>query len=306
MSALEQGGHTVRRAPRAAARPVFVTGLGAVGPHRTSLDALGARVPTAPGVASDARGLDAMTRFLVTAAGQALADAGVRLRGAMQERSGLVVGTTRVSKESADQLLKSIDDRGLRQLSAPMFSRMVLNAPVGACAKQLAFKGPLTTVSTGDASGLTAIAEAAHLLAMRDDLDRVVAGGVEEDRRHPEPRTVEGSVTALLSIEAPDRGLRIRLAGWGLAGPDDLEVAAGAACARAQRAAVDLLVGAAVPGVVSPRVVVPDHRGGAAASALGFALAVAALRTGDICSALVVSEPNASIACALLLVAEVA
>jgi 3-oxoacyl-[acyl-carrier-protein] synthase II len=290
---------------RAAARPVFVTGLGAAGPHRASLDALGAHAAAVPGGAGDARGLDAMTRFLVAAAGQALADAGVRLRGAMQERSGLVVGTTRVSKQSADQLLKSIDDRGLRQLSATMFSRMVLNAPVGACAKQLALKGPLTTISTGDASGLTAIAEAAHLLATRDDLDRVVAGGVEEDRRDPEPRTVEGSVTALLSIEAPGRGPRIRLAGWGLAGPDDLEIAAGAARAGARLASVDLVVGAAVPGVASPRVVAPDHRGGAAASALGFAMAVAALRRGDIHSALVVSEPNASIACALFLVTEV-
>lgn len=286
-----------------AARRVFVTGLGAVGPHRRSLEALGGLGGAAPGIAGDARGLDAMTRFLVSAAGQALADAGVRLRGAMQERSGLVVGTTRVSRQSEDQLLRSIDDRGLRQLSAVMFSRMVLNAPVGACAKQLALKGPLTTISTGDGSGLTAIAQAAHLLATRDDLDRAVAGGVEEDRGDPGPATVEGAVTALLSTDPP-AGPRIRLASWGLAGPDGRAHAARAACARARHAAVDLVVGPAVPGVPCPRVVAPDQRGGAAASALGFAIAVAALRRGDIHSALVVSEPGASIACALLLVAE--
>jgi hypothetical protein len=56
--------------------------------------------------------------------------------------------------------------------------------------------------------------------------------------------------------------------------------------------------------VPCPRAVAPDQRGGAAASALGVAIAVAALRRGDIHSALVVSEPCASIACALLLVAE--
>jgi 3-oxoacyl-[acyl-carrier-protein] synthase II len=290
-----------------AARPVFVTGLGAVGPHRQSLQAidgiraLGALGGAAPGIAGDARGLDAMTRFLVSAAGEALADAGVRLRGAMQDRSGLVIGTTRVSRQSEDQLLRSIDDRGLRQLSAVMFSRMVLNAPVGACAKQLALRGPLTTISTGDASGLTAIAQAAHLLATRDDLDRAIAGGVEEERGDPGP-TVEGAVTALLSTEPP-AGPRIRLAGWGLAGPDGRDRAARRACA-ARRAAIDLVVGSAVPGVPCPRVVAPDQRGGAAASALGFAIAVAALRRGDIHSALVVSEPGASIACALHLVAE--
>jgi hypothetical protein len=111
-------------------------------------------------------------------------------------------------------------------------------------------------------------------------------------------------VTALLSTDAG--APRIRLAGWGVAGPDDTEAAVRAACGRAEVAAVDLVVGPAVAGVASQRVVAPDHRGGAAASALGFAMAVAALRRGDICSALVVSEPNASIACALLLVAEVA
>jgi 3-oxoacyl-[acyl-carrier-protein] synthase II len=286
-----------------AARPVFVTGLGAVGPHRRSLDALGALGGATPDITGDARGMDAMTRFLVSAAGEALADAGVRLRGAMQDRSGLVIGTTRVSRQSEDQLLRSIDDRGLRQLSAVMFSRMVLNAPVGACAKQLALKGPLTTISTGDGSGLTAIAQAAHLLATRGDLDRAVAGGVEEDRGAPGPATVEGAVTVLLSTEPP-AGPRIRLAGWGLAGPDGRDHAARAACAHARHAAVDLVVGPAVPGVPCPRAVAPDQRGGAAASALGFAIAVAALRRGDIHSALVVSEPSASIACALLLVAE--
>lgn len=284
-----------------AARPVFVTGLGASGPHRKSLQALGALGGAAPGIAGDARGLDAMTRFLVSAAGEALADAGVRLRGAMQDRSGLVIGTTRVSRQSEDQLLRSIDDRGLRQLSAVMFSRMVLNAPVGACAKQLALKGPLTTISTGDGSGLTAIAQAAHLLATRGDLDRAIAGGVEEERGAPGP-TVEGAVTALLSTEPP-AGPRIRLAGWGLAGPDGRDRAVQAACAHAC-AAIDLVVGPAVPGVPCPRVVAPDQRGGAAASALGFAIAIAALRRGDIHAALVVSEPGASIACALHLVAE--
>jgi hypothetical protein len=110
-------------------------------------------------------------------------------------------------------------------------------------------------------------------------------------------------VTALLSTEPP-AGPRIRLAGWGLAGPDGRAHAARAACEQARHTAIDLVVGPAVPGVPCPRVVAPDQRGGAAASALGFAIAVVALRRGDIHSALVVSEPSASIACALLLVAE--
>jgi 3-oxoacyl-[acyl-carrier-protein] synthase II len=272
----------------AAARPVYVAGVGAVGALAAGVDDRPARAGAS--AARDARGLDAMTRFLVAAAGRALDAAGIRLRGDMPERSGLVIGTTRVSKESADQLLRSIDERGLRQLSAPMFSRMVLNAPVGACAKLLALKGPLTTISTGDASGLAAIALAAHLLATRTDLDRVVAGGVEEDRVDPEPRTIAGAVTALLTSVAPEVGPRIRLVRWALAGPGDLA----AAVTDARRDT------AGPPDVV----IATDVVGGAAASAHAFGRAVAALHRGDARTALVTSPPNDSVACALLLAKE--
>ena len=292
-------------APPVAARPVFVAGLGAVGPHRAFLDRQGGASACAPvRSAIDPRGLDAMTRYLMTAAELALADAGVRVRGATQERSGLVVGTTRVSKESALQLRRSIDQRGLRQLSATMFSRMVLNAPVGACAKQLALKGPLTTLSTGDISGLTAIAEAGHLLATRDDADRIVAGGVEEDRRAPEPPTVEGAVAVLLATEPPARGPRIRLAGWAVAGPDDASTACRAALAAADNPAIELAVGPPVPGLPRTGALSAELHGGAAASALGFALAVAALRRGDARAAIVIGEPCASLSCALVVVRE--
>jgi hypothetical protein len=185
---------------------------------------------------------------------------------------------------------------------------MVLNAPVGACAKRLALKGPLTTISSGDASGLCALAEAAHLLATRDDLDRVVAGGVEEDRSAPDPCTIEGAVCVVLTAEPPI-GPRIRLVRCGLAGPDDLEEACRAALADPTGVAagdrtVHLVVGDRVPWVASRQVLEPELYGGAAASMLSFALAVAALRRGDARTALVVSRPNPSIACALQLAVE--
>ncbi len=292
-------------APAVARRAIYVGGIGAVGPHRACL-----ALEPGPGRAAtvDPRGLDAMTRDLTTAAALALDDAGLRLRGAMQERSGLVVGTTRVSKESSDLLRQSIDERGLRQLSAPMFSRMVLNAPVGACAKALALKGPLSTVSAGDVSGLTAIALAAHLLATRGDVDRIVAGGVEEDRRAPDPRTIEGAVATLLTTE-PGRGVpgaRIRLAGVSLAGPAELAAACEAALASAGVAAtqLDLVVGAPVAALAHVTTLRPEHRAGAAASVLGFAMAVGALRRGEARCALVSGEASASASCALVLVIE--
>ena len=288
----------IEAGPARAPRAVYLTGLGATGAMASAFAAPG---PLDRRV--DPRGLDAMTTFLVTAAAHALSDAGLKLRGIMAERSGLVIGTTRVSKESADTLRRTIDERGLRQLSAPMFSRMVLNAPVGACAKQLGLRGPLTTITTGDTSGLAAIACAAHLLARRDDADRIVAGGVEEDRRDPDPRTLEGAVALVLATEPP-RTCRIRLAGWAIAGPDDVVVAARAALAQSGLEGIDLGVGPPEPRLAVARWTRPEQRAGSAAAALACGVALAALRRGDARTAIVLGEPGDSISCALVLVRE--
>lgn len=296
-------------APR---RPIYVLGAAAVGPHGAALrqfadGVAAAEVADVAAVvpSADPRGLDPMTRNLLAAAGLALHDAGVKVRGAMQDRSGLVIGTTRVSAASSDLLRRSIDERGLRQLSATMFSRMVLNAPVGACAKQLVLKGPLSTISAGDASGLAAIATAAHLLATRDDADRLLAGGVEEERDEPASRTVDGAACLVLAT-APGPAPRdaVRLAGWALAGPDGALDAARAAIAMAG-VQPTLLVGPPLPALAIAGHVHPAPRAGAASSALAAVIAVAALRRGDATCAIAIAEPSASATCALLFVRDV-
>ena len=303
------------------ARPVYVAGVAAASPRGMGLKALrdqrDGEPLVLPGI--DPRGLDPMTRYLVAASAQTLAEAGVRVRGAMQDRTGLVAGTTRVSAESEAALRRSIDERGLRFLSATMFSRMVLNAPIGACSKLLGFKGPFTTIAAGDASGLAAIVYAAHQLATRDDADRIIAGGVEEHRPAPGSGTLEGAACVLLATAPPPHGPRVRLAGVGLAGPGaearaiakaiemagggpvDLAVA-GAATARSS-AARDLLAMAGgavrtIQGVLHG----PSH--GAAAATIGALIAVAELRHGDAKRAIVVGAPNDSVSCAIVLVVE--
>src|SRR5262249_22584793 len=64
-------------------------------------------------------------------------------------------------------------------------------------------RGPCSTLSAGGASGLAANAYAAHLLAHRDDADRIVAGGVEELGAASPPGSSEGASCAVLAAAPP-------------------------------------------------------------------------------------------------------
>jgi len=310
-------------APPPAPRAVYAVGAGAVGPHGGALDGLlaGARPGRVPALRLDAiapavnpRGFDPATRYLIAAAALALADAQVRVRGELRERTGLVVGMNHVSPESHAALQRTIDDRGLRYLSATMFSRMVLNATTGACSKALALRGPCSTLSAGRASGLAAIAAAAHLLALRDDADRIVAGGVEELDAAPEPGESEGAGCVILGVHPPP-GPRVRLAGWAFGGPagprggdgSDPAVRAALAMAGAGARDIDVAIGPALPALEVARRLDPVAllgEAGAATSSWALAAGVALLRRGDARSALVIAEPNDSATCAIVLTRE--
>src|SRR5262249_3775794 len=101
-----------------ATRAVYIAGVGAVGPHGTAprLEAI------APSI--NPRGFDPAMRTLIAAAALALGDAGLRVRGELRDRTGLIVGMNHVSPDSHAQLQRTIDERGLRYLSATMFARM--------------------------------------------------------------------------------------------------------------------------------------------------------------------------------------
>jgi 3-oxoacyl-[acyl-carrier-protein] synthase II len=129
---------------------------------------------------ADARGLDPSSGLLTAAAALALRDAGVAIRGALRDRTGLLVGQTRASPASSAQFRHSIDTRGLLQLSASAFARVVLNAPAGFCSKLLSLRGPLSVVTTGPGSGLTALTLGTWLAAGRVDVDLMVVGACDE------------------------------------------------------------------------------------------------------------------------------
>lgn len=226
-----------------------ILGVGAVGAHGFRLDdfdraiaegrRLGRRVndcniaefvPTA-----DPRGLEPSARFLVAAAASALSSAGITLRGPLRERVGIFAGLMRVSPEANKAFDDSVDERGLPRLSTTAFTKMVLNASAGACAKLLQLKGPTSSLSTGEGTGLAALVYAAHFLSVRPDVDLLLAGAVDEWAAHDEDaERSEGAACLVLGKSDPNSDAGIVLAGWGLAGPKQVDKAIEQACVMAR------------------------------------------------------------------------
>jgi 3-oxoacyl-[acyl-carrier-protein] synthase II len=212
-------------------RVIEVVGISAIGPHGSSLAQLeqwmaqgrslaGAVLDLEPTSTPrwDPRGLDPSARYATAAAALALADGGVVVRGPLRDRVGLFTGNSRCPARSAWECRSSIERRGLGGVSPIAFAHMTLNAPAGACAKQLSLRGPLLALSTGRGSGLGALACAAQHLATRDDADLMLAGGLDElPIESPEGRA-EGAAFALLRATPVREGGRVCVEGWGIAG----------------------------------------------------------------------------------------
>ncbi len=217
---------------KALLRPLFVSGLGAIGPFGVGVEALrsvesaGVRlapftlesiVPTA-----ETRGIDSSAKALTGAVGLAVKSAGLQLKGATRERTGLFVGTTNSSPRAWDEFRTSIRDRGLHKASSPAFTRLVLNASAGAASRALGLRGPTTTITTGQGSGLVALVLAMMHLSTRQDADRIVVGAVDEADLERNPERLDAAAALVLSTtEGP-----WRVAGFGLAGPGQGQLAA--------------------------------------------------------------------------------
>ena len=311
------GKREVESAPRPR-QPVYVLGAGWVGPAGVgsarypdgcseaavpSFD-LQAMVPT-----FDAHGLDPASRFLVGAAACALADSGIAVRGPLRERAGLLVGACNASTTSAAEFHRSIVERGLDQLSAVAFTRLVLNAAAGICCQALALRGPTTTLSIGWGSGLLALVCAAERLAIDRDADVLVAGAFDE-RELTETQPAEGAACLVLGRAErtrPDGRVRVRAAGWAIGPAGDFASAAAAALLRAELspASVDCVRGDAAALLAwgkGQEEQVPAAP--AAQSAFASAAAYHELCQGRAQTALVGTARGASASVALVLVRE--
>ncbi|HVE81239.1 MAG TPA: beta-ketoacyl-[acyl-carrier-protein] synthase family protein, partial [Myxococcales bacterium] len=178
---------------------------------------------------ADVSGMDPSARLLALAAARALEDARLKISADRRDRSGLVLGNSRLSPATIRAFRASIAERGLWRLATSSFARRMPSAPAGACATALDLRGPGTTIATGEGESLCAVAFAAQLLSGRSPGDLLLAGGVRE---------TENEAEALALVAGGDGA--VTLAGWALAGPGQEAAALEQALARAGRRRSDL------------------------------------------------------------------
>jgi len=300
---------SVIRPRRPAQAPVSVAGVGLVSSRglgwaawqRGGAAAAGRVPPFAMDEVSnriDPHGLDASSRFLTAAGALALADAGIRMKSRQRSGAGLVVGSTRPSPESLERFGKSIDEHGLEGISVPAFARVVINAPAGFCSKLLGLKGPLTVLTTGAGSGLTAIILAAELLSSREGVELMLAGGVDELTDHDDGVAAAGEGAGIVALTRGDSGgaAAPRIVSWGVAGPGRSVSAVRQALSRAGSGPLPR-----EQTFDEARFAGPGAREWALPSVLAFLVATAELRSGRMRRALVTSALGSAVSAAVLL-----
>ncbi|WP_308342457.1 beta-ketoacyl-[acyl-carrier-protein] synthase family protein [Streptomyces sp. MW-W600-10] len=189
--------------------PVWITGAGVVSPAGLGVEATWERVcagrPTArtdpdlaglpvdfscrvppydlrealPGVPLPAaERLDPFTVFAATAAGEAIADAGLDPGAWPAERVAVVVGTSLGGARTLEEQHERFLHGGVQRLSASLLPRYMPNLVAGQLSIVFGARGPCLQTSTACASGATAITIAADLLrAGRCDI--ALAGATE-------------------------------------------------------------------------------------------------------------------------------
>jgi 3-oxoacyl-[acyl-carrier-protein] synthase II len=132
--------------------------------------------PTGATSPKEARKFDRNVLFALTAAKEALVDAGVN--GYSPERTGVVVGNC---IGGFNELMRQHDvlrERGPDRVSPYFLANVLVDSPSGQLAIELGVRGPNYAVVSACATGSHTIGEGAELIR-RGDADVVLAGGTE-------------------------------------------------------------------------------------------------------------------------------
>ncbi|MBI2570370.1 MAG: beta-ketoacyl-[acyl-carrier-protein] synthase family protein [Candidatus Schekmanbacteria bacterium] len=127
------------------------------------------------------RRMDDVSRMAVAASSLALSHAGLAEASDRPpaDRVGVIMGTSFAAASNTDAFFCGIVDSGPARANPILFPNTVPNAPTSLIAIHWGFKGPNTTFSQKEVSGMDAVAYAMNLLAHRR-ADVVLAGGGEE------------------------------------------------------------------------------------------------------------------------------
>lgn len=196
----------VIRRPDAAEQPpppatdrVEITGIGALTPAGTTLEALATAVAEGADCTAiedgmalgrsefkssdylsprDRRRVDRLGLVSVISSHLALADAGLELGDDNRERVGVILGTGVGPMEAMEDFAAPLFAEGPVAANPAVFPNTVYNAAAGQIAIKLGVVGPLSTVTAGHAAGASALIYAFDL-ARDDHADAVLAVGAD-------------------------------------------------------------------------------------------------------------------------------
>lgn len=163
-------------------------------PHAVSAD-LGCKIAApAPSVADDPEGgfdpdrsvepkdqrrMDRFILFAMTAADEALAQAGwVPATEEQRHRSATIIATGIGGFHAITDAVKTVAERGPRRLSPFTVPSFLANLAAGQVSIRHGFKGPLGAPVTACAAGVQAIGDAARMIRA-DEIDIALCGGAE-------------------------------------------------------------------------------------------------------------------------------
>ena len=124
------------------------------------------------------RRMDESAQYAMAAVREAFEDAGYPLPDEGDDRAGVVLGTFSAGGHATTDFLNAFMASGPAGAPALLFNSTVANAAASAAGLELKLRGPNTTVSQKETSGLLALSTAADLI-IEDRANAVAAGGVD-------------------------------------------------------------------------------------------------------------------------------
>jgi 3-oxoacyl-[acyl-carrier-protein] synthase II len=126
----------------------------------------------------EARRMARCSQLAIATAQEALADAGLSLPFADEERVGVLLGSTMGGLEQFEHGLRTLWERGLSRVSPFAAAAGVPNMPAHHVSWAFQARGYNSTISVACASGTQAVGEAAEVIR-RGAADVIISGGVE-------------------------------------------------------------------------------------------------------------------------------
>jgi 3-oxoacyl-[acyl-carrier-protein] synthase II len=142
--------------------------------------------------------MDRSVQFAVTAALEALRDAGIEIGDGLGPSAGVVIGAGAGGYTMLEEGINTVRERGSRRLNPFFLSNILPDAATGHVAIATGAQGPNMAVISACATGAGAIGEAAEIIK-RGDAEIMIAGGTEA----PLTPILYASFNALRAIATP-------------------------------------------------------------------------------------------------------